>query len=79
MASHYTATHPQSRFVNTLTAQRVRRLERTVLRNRELEILTPDGTERRFLVTPEEMTEVLADHFDLHLPPGAELPPMLFG
>jgi N-hydroxyarylamine O-acetyltransferase len=38
MANYYTSTHPSSRFVQTLTAQKTTPERRTVLRNRELTV-----------------------------------------
>lgn len=78
MANHFTATHPDSIFRHTLTAQRVRRTERLVLRNRDLTISRPGGREHRMLASAEDALHVLADLFGIAPPEGARLPDRLF-
>jgi len=69
MASHYVSTHPDSRFVQTLTAQRMTIESRQVLRNGELvESRGAASTVRR--VGDDEMLAVLATTFGLSFPPG---------
>jgi N-hydroxyarylamine O-acetyltransferase len=70
VANHYVSTHPQSRFVQTLTVQRVAPEERRTLVNRELSIERADGTERRTLSDDDEVLRLLADSFGLRFPPG---------
>jgi N-hydroxyarylamine O-acetyltransferase len=73
VANHYTSTHPASRFVTTLTAQRVTREVRYLLRDRDLEEIRPTRRDRRVLASRAELDEVLAGLFGLELPPGAPL------
>jgi N-hydroxyarylamine O-acetyltransferase len=69
-ANHYTATHPESRFVRTLTVQLPTPEVRYVLRNREL-ILDRGGTvSRRVLTDDDELLAVLAEVFGLRFPAG---------
>ena len=71
VANHYVSTHPQSRFVQTLTAQRVGPDERRTLVNREFSIERAAGTERRTLSEDDdELLALLADSFDLRFPAG---------
>jgi len=69
-ANHYTATHPDSRFVRTLTAQLPTPEVRYLLRNREL-VLDRGGTvTRRVLADDDELLAVLAEVFGLRFPAG---------
>src|SRR5512134_996290 len=69
-ANHYTATHPDSRFVRTLTVQLPTPEVRYRLRNREL-VLDRGGTvTRRELADDDELLSVLADVFGLRFPAG---------
>ena len=71
VANHYVSTHPQSRFVQTLTAQRVGPEERRTLVNRDLSVERASGTERSTLSDDDdELLALLADSFDLHFPAG---------
>jgi N-hydroxyarylamine O-acetyltransferase len=70
VANHYTSTHPSSRFVQTLTAQRVTPEVRYALRNREYEEVRAEGRTRREIASPEELLALLADTFHLRFPPG---------
>jgi N-hydroxyarylamine O-acetyltransferase len=71
MANHYTATHPASPFVSTLTAQLPTPEARHVLRNRELTTDRGGGrVERRMLHDDDEVLEVLAGTFGLAFPAG---------
>ncbi len=74
VASHYTSTHPDSRFVQTLTAQISSPEVRRALRNREL--LSDDGARitRRVLGGDAEILEVLSGIFGLRFPPGTRFP-----
>ena len=69
-ANHYTATHPDSRFVRTLTAQLPTPEVRYRLRNRELVLDRGAGVTRRVLADDEELLAVLAEMFGLHFPAG---------
>ena len=70
VANHYTSTHPESRFVHTLTAQSLTPTCRTILRN--LDLVEDFGTTvtRRTVGEGEELLAVLADTFNLHFPSG---------
>jgi N-hydroxyarylamine O-acetyltransferase len=73
MSNHYVSTHPDSRFVQTLTAQRATPERRSVLRNRELSIDHGQGPATRRLASREELLQALADEFGLQLPADAPL------
>jgi N-hydroxyarylamine O-acetyltransferase len=70
VANHYVSTHPQSRFVQTLTTQRTGSEERHILVNRELTIERPSGIERRTLADDDEVLGLLAECFGLRFPAG---------
>ena len=69
MANHYTSTHPDSRFVQTLTVQHYTATERCFLRNLAFSVVRGSGTEVRDL-DPEELLPLLRDHFGLEFPAG---------
>ena len=73
MSNHYVSTHPDSRFVQTLTAQRVAADARYVLRNRDLTIDRGIDIEARRLASRDEVLQVLAEVFALPLPADAPL------
>jgi N-hydroxyarylamine O-acetyltransferase len=69
-ANLYTSTHPDSRFVRTLTVQLPTPEVRYMLRNREL-VLDRGGTlTRRVLADDDELLAVLAETFGLRFPAG---------
>ncbi len=70
VASHYTSTHPASRFVQTLTAQLPTPECRWILRNYELIKETGDASETRTLSGNEELLSVLDATFGLSFPSG---------
>jgi N-hydroxyarylamine O-acetyltransferase len=70
VANHFTSTHPASRFVQTLTVQRVTPEVRYLLRNRDYEEVRANGRVRRELASAEELLEVLDRTFGLRFPPG---------
>jgi N-hydroxyarylamine O-acetyltransferase len=75
-ANHYISTHPDSRFVQTLTVQRVAPEVRRLLKNTELATTTAAGKTCRRLRNAGELLEVLAREFNLEFPAGTEfLPP----
>lgn len=76
-ANHYCSTHPDSRFVQTLTAQRATLDARHILRNRELTIARPSGEETQTVASEEDLLALLASRFDLHFPPGTRFPPTM--
>jgi N-hydroxyarylamine O-acetyltransferase len=69
-ANHYCATHPDSRFVRTLTAQLPTPEARYRLRNRELVLDRGATVDRRALADDDELLAVLADVFGLRFPGG---------
>ena len=69
-ANWYTSTHPNSRFVQTLTAQRLGADARFALRNRELITDRGDTVTSRTLQDHAEILAVLAESFGLQFPPG---------
>jgi N-hydroxyarylamine O-acetyltransferase len=70
MANHYTSTHPNSRFRQTLTVQLPTPEARSILRDWELTVETAGTLTRRTLATHEELLDVLAATFGLHFPRG---------
>ncbi|MCE9532403.1 MAG: arylamine N-acetyltransferase [Planctomycetes bacterium] len=68
MANHYVSTFPQSRFVQTLIAQRSTTTERRMLRNLDLIVDRGGETETRTLSDQGELVRVLAEQFDLYFP-----------
>jgi N-hydroxyarylamine O-acetyltransferase len=73
MSNHFVSTWPESRFVQTLTAQRVSKEARHVLRNRELTIDRGIDIETRHLRSRDEVLQVLDEVFGLPLPADAPL------
>ena len=69
-ANHYTSTHPDSRFVHTLTAQLPTPEVRYRLRNRELTLDRGATIARRVLADDGELLAVLAETFGLDFPAG---------
>jgi N-hydroxyarylamine O-acetyltransferase len=70
VANHYVSTHPQSRFVRTLTVQRATPEERYTLVDRELAIERATGIERRALPDDDARLALLATAFGLSFPHG---------
>lgn len=71
MANHYTSTHPQSRFLKTLTAQLPGPGVRRILRNRAYAELRGDQAEGRE-VAPGELIPLLREAFGIEVPAGAK-------
>jgi len=70
LANWFTSTHPGSKFVQTLTAQRLEPGRRWRLRDRDL-ILIERGVETRSLVgSADELLEILRRTFRLDFPAG---------
>jgi N-hydroxyarylamine O-acetyltransferase len=69
LANHYTSTHPESRFMNTLTAQLPGPGLRRLLRNRAYTELRGDQVEGRELAV-EEVIPLLRQAFGIELPEG---------
>jgi N-hydroxyarylamine O-acetyltransferase len=70
MANYYTSTHPDSRFVHTLTVQLPTPGERTTLINRELIADRGETVTSRVIPDDEALLVVLAERFGLRFPPG---------
>ena len=70
MANHYVSTHPDSRFVQTLTVQLPTPEGRHILRNRELLFDRGVSVESRLLADDEELLTVLEGTFGLRFAPG---------
>ncbi len=70
LANYYVSTHPDSRFVQTLTAQRITPETRHILRNGELVETRGAETTVRRVVDEDEVLAVLAGTFGLSFPPG---------
>ena len=70
VANWFTSTHPRSKFVQTLTAQKLEPGRRWRLRDRDL-ILVEGGEETRSTVgSAEELLEILRRTFGLDFPAG---------
>jgi N-hydroxyarylamine O-acetyltransferase len=70
LANHYVSTHPESRFVKTLTAQLPGPEVRRILRNRAYAEIRGDEAEGRELA-PEEVVSHLRQTFGIEVPGGA--------
>lgn len=70
MANHYTSTHPESRFLKTLTAQLPGPDVRRILRNRAYAEIRGTEVSGRELA-PGEVIPVLREVFGLDVPEGA--------
>ena len=70
MANHYVSTHPDSRFVQTLTVQLPTPEGRHILRNRELICDRGVSVDSRLLADDEELLMVLAGTFGLRFAQG---------
>jgi N-hydroxyarylamine O-acetyltransferase len=73
VANHYVSTHPESRFLHTLTAQRMTRDARWTLRNRELIVDRGTSLETRALASRADVLRTLAREFGLPLDADAPL------
>jgi len=70
VANHYTSTHPESRFVLTLTAQLSTPAVRHVLRNRSYTITRGRVAEERQIANADELLGLLDEVFTLRFPAG---------
>jgi N-hydroxyarylamine O-acetyltransferase len=70
VANHYVSTHPQSRFVQSLTAQRVGPEARHTLVNRDYSVDRGTEISRHTLRNDDELLELLAGTFGLSFPAG---------
>lgn len=77
LGNWFCSTHPESKFVQTLTAQLSGRFERHVLKNREHLIITR-GQERKEIIRDElDLLKVLARDFNLNFPEGTRFKPTM--
>ena len=74
MANYWIATHPASRFVQTLTVQMPTPEARWLLRNRELTVDRGGELITRPLQDDAELLDVLASTFGLRFPPDTTFP-----
>jgi N-hydroxyarylamine O-acetyltransferase len=74
VANHFTSTHPQSLFRNTLLVQQTGLESRIMLLNRELTEQRPEGRTTTILPDDDAILTALADRFGLHFPRGTRLP-----
>jgi len=74
VANYYVATHPESRFVQTLTVQLPLPTTRYSLNNRTLTTTRPTGETTRPVESDEALLKLLADRFGLHVASGPWLP-----
>jgi len=74
VANHYVSTHPDSRFVQTLTVQLPAPEGRRILKNRELLLDHGDRVDRLPVPDDEALLKVLSTTFALHFPPGTRFP-----
>ena len=73
LASYYMSTHPNSRFVQTLTAQLPTPEVRHALRDRELTQDRGATVTTRTITSDEELLGVLAETFGLRVEAGTRL------
>jgi N-hydroxyarylamine O-acetyltransferase len=74
VANYFTATHPDSIFRKTLTAQRTTPEARYVLRNRTFRVERAGDVSERTLTNDDDLRDVLAETFGLEFPPGTRFP-----
>ena len=77
VANHYTSTHPESKFRQTVTAQQIRADRRLALRGFRLEIHQHGTVETCELADEAERLTLLATEFGLDFPPGTCFAPAL--
>jgi N-hydroxyarylamine O-acetyltransferase len=70
VANHFTATHPSSRFVQTLTVQLPTPAARYNLRNREFTVRRGDEVNSSMVGSDEDLLRLLAETFGLQFPRG---------
>ena len=70
LASHYTSTHPSSKFTQVATAQRIAPNVRYTLRDRDYSEDRGGDVTARTLAGDEDVLNLLAQTFGLQFPPG---------
>jgi N-hydroxyarylamine O-acetyltransferase len=76
VANHYTSTHPDSRFVRTLTAQLSSPTARHVLRNLTYSVRRGSRIEEQ-AVASSEVPRLLRERFGIEVPDGARFRALL--
>jgi N-hydroxyarylamine O-acetyltransferase len=71
-ANHFCSTHPQSRFVQTLTAQLTSENVRYILRGNELTTATAAGVRVEMVEGEGALLDLLRERFGLLFPPGTQ-------
>jgi N-hydroxyarylamine O-acetyltransferase len=79
VANHYVSTHPQSRFVQSLTVQQVTREARHALVNRDYSVDRGTEVVRQTLRDDAEVLALLAGTFGLSFPSGTRFRVPAFG
>lgn len=74
LPNHYCATHPDSRFVQSLTAQLPSLTRRIFLINRELHFVEASETRIEPLQTDAAIVRALREHFGLMIPADTKFP-----
>ena len=74
VANWYTATHPDSIFMRTLTCQRSTHVERLILRNYDFSIDRGGQPEKYRLANEDQIWSVLSERFGIARPADAKLP-----
>lgn len=74
LPNYYCSTYPESRFVQTLTAQLPTPAQRFVLRNREFTVIEPADVRTEILTDDGQLLRVLAERFGLRFSPGTVFP-----
>jgi N-hydroxyarylamine O-acetyltransferase len=69
-ANHFCSTHPESRFVQSLTAQLPLPTARFILRNRDFITMDGKGERSETLMGDEALLRVLAERFGLKFSAG---------
>lgn len=77
VANWYTSTCPASFFTSTLIAARPAPGKRCALRDNDLGVHTPDGTERRLLTSAAEVRDALTNVFGIAVPDVPEMSAIL--
>jgi N-hydroxyarylamine O-acetyltransferase len=72
LGNHYCSTHPDSRFVQTLTVQMASQSARHMLRNNEYLIVEPGETRAEVVQNGEQLIRILEDSFGLRPESGRE-------
>jgi N-hydroxyarylamine O-acetyltransferase len=72
MANHFTSTHPDSRFVQFLVAQKPGIESRVTLVNRKFVEQTPEATRETILEDDDAILGVLEERFGLRFPAGTK-------